>query len=159
MFAPDEMAGFDEMLAGYLDGTLPDHHWVVAESGNAVVGGGYHAPEPFGDRVWNLYFLAVHPEAHGRGVGGRIVTHVVERLRAAGEGVARVLLVETSSTPQYDGARAFYLAHGFVEEARIREFYGPGDDKIVFWRAVSGDPGDPGGARDAVSDRAPRASA
>jgi hypothetical protein len=32
MFAPDEMAGFDEMLAGFLDHTLPDHHWVVAAS-------------------------------------------------------------------------------------------------------------------------------
>jgi ribosomal protein S18 acetylase RimI-like enzyme len=83
----------------------------------------------------------------------------MERLRAAGDGAARVLLVETSSTPQYDGARGFYRAHGFVEEAPIREFRGPGDDKIVFWRAVSGDPGDLGGARDPVSGRAPRASA
>lgn len=47
-----------------------------------------------------------------------------------------MLLVETSSTEHYDGARGFYRARGFDEEARIRDFYGPGDDKIVFWSAL-----------------------
>lgn len=137
MFAPDELGGIDEMLSGYLDGSLPGHRWVVAESAGAIIGGGYVAPEPFADRVWNLYFLAVHPEAHGQGVGTSIVDDVVDHLMSAGEAAARVLLVETSSTTAYDGARAFYRARGFVEEARIREYYGPEDDKIVFWRRLT----------------------
>lgn len=137
MFTADEMGGVDEMLSGYLDGTLSDHHWVVAETGGVVTGGGYYAPEPFGDRVWNLYFLAVHPDVHGQGVGGRIVRYLVDHLRSAGEGTARVLLVETSSTDAYERARSFYVARGFVEEARIREYYGPGDDKVVFWRRLT----------------------
>jgi ribosomal protein S18 acetylase RimI-like enzyme len=141
MFAPEEMSGFDEMMAGYLDGTLTDQHWAVAtvpDDPAAVLGAGYWAPEAFGDRVWNLYFLAVHPRAHGRGAGSALVRHIVDSLTAAGEDVARVPIVETSSTDTYQPARAFYAARGFVEEARIREFYGPGDDKVVFWRGLLG---------------------
>lgn len=112
MFAADEMAGFDEMLSDHLGGRLADHHWVVAVAdvpgaGPAVLGAAYWAPEPFADRVWNLYFLAVHPDAHRQGAGSALVDHVVESLTRAGEAAARVLLVETSSTDAYQPARDF----------------------------------------------------
>ncbi len=147
MFRPEEMDGVDEMLSGYLDRSRPDDRWVVALAEGAdpddahqsgtVVGAAYYASEPFADRVWNLYFLAVDPDGHGRGVGTALTSHVVEQLQAAGGDVARVLLVETSSTDAYQQARAFYAARGFLEEARIRDYYGPGDDKVVFWRRVA----------------------
>jgi ribosomal protein S18 acetylase RimI-like enzyme len=137
MFTVEEMPGFDEMLDGYLARSMPDHHWFVAETDGAPTGAGYYAPEPFGDRVWNLYFLAVDPNVHGQGVGTAIVEHLIEHLISLGQDVARVLLVETSSTSSYERARTFYSARGFVQEARIREFYGPSDDKIVFWLGLN----------------------
>ncbi|MEO7062079.1 MAG: hypothetical protein ABI083_20370 [Lapillicoccus sp.] len=57
-------------------------------------------------------------------------------MRSAGEQVARVLIVETSSTDDYTASRRFYAREGFDREACIREFYGPGDDKIVFWKSL-----------------------
>lgn len=50
---------------------------------------------------------------------------------------ARVLLVETSGLPSFAHTRAFYHACGYHEEARIRDFYRAGDDKIVFWKALA----------------------
>ncbi len=47
-----------------------------------------------------------------------------------------MLIVETSSLDRFERTRRFYRDRGFVEEARIREFYGPGDDKIVFWKLL-----------------------
>ena len=47
-----------------------------------------------------------------------------------------MLLVETSSLDDYAGARAFYAGQGFVEEARIRDCYQAGEDKIIFWRRL-----------------------
>ena len=44
----------------------------------------------------------------------------------------RFLLAETSSTPKYAAARAFYLHHGFRELVRITDFYRDGDDKIIY---------------------------
>lgn len=61
----------------------------------------------------------------------------VFRQAICGGSRARVLLVETSSTEQYHRARAFYLARGFDEEARVRDFYGPGDDRVVFWKSLT----------------------
>ena len=137
MFAPNDMASFDETLRGYLDGSLDQHRWIVAQDpAGRVAGAAYYAPEPFADRVWNLYFLAVHPERHRSGIGTTLVAHIQQVLCKAGEQVARVLIVETSSTSGYKAARRFYDREGFDQEARIREFYGPGDDKIVFWKLL-----------------------
>jgi ribosomal protein S18 acetylase RimI-like enzyme len=137
MFAPEDMAGFDDGLLGYLNGSLEGHRWVVASGvGDQLEGAAYYAPEPFGDRVWNLYFLAVDVSRHRQGVGSSLVTHIEQALRAEGDEAARVLIVETSSGDAYEGARGFYGRRGFDREAVIREFYGPGENKIVFWKSL-----------------------
>lgn len=137
LFAEEEVGFLDEPLSGFFEGTLEGHRWLVAQdSGRGLVAGAYFAPEPFADRMWNLYFIAVDPGAQGRGVGGALLEHVETELRAAGEGRARTLVVETSSTDGFQPTRAFYLRHGFVEEARIRQFYGPEDHKVVFWKSL-----------------------
>jgi len=137
MFGIDELEGFTAIFRAPVGGELQDHQWWVSDGIDArAVAAAYVAPEPFADRLWNLYFLAVAPAAHGRGTGTRMIEFVERQLQSAGESKARVLIVETSSTEQYAGARGFYRARGFDEEARIRDFYGPGDDKIVFWKAL-----------------------
>jgi ribosomal protein S18 acetylase RimI-like enzyme len=137
MFEPDDMEGFDEQLQGYLDGSLREHHWIVAtDAGGDVQGAAYYAPEPFGDRVWNLYFLAVAPHTQGVGVGASLLRHVEHALTVAGEDEARVLIVETSSRPPYARARRLYARESFDTEAVIREFYGPDDHKYVFWKLL-----------------------
>jgi ribosomal protein S18 acetylase RimI-like enzyme len=136
MFGPDDVGFFDEMITGFLDGTMDDNHWLVVEHDEAVVAGAYYAPEPFSDRMWNLYFISVAPHHQGRGTGGKLLDHVEHELRASGSDSARVLIVETSSTDQYARTREFYRRHHYDEEARIREFYGPDDDKVVFWKSL-----------------------
>lgn len=138
MFSVDEVEFFDEMFGGWLDGSLVGHQWLVAtgEDG-AVLGAANYAPEPFADRMWNLYFIAVEPEHQGRGVGGELMATAEVELLSKGEEVARTLVVETSSTEQYDLTREFYVKLGYDEEARIRQFYGPDDDKVVFWKSLS----------------------
>jgi ribosomal protein S18 acetylase RimI-like enzyme len=60
--------------------------------------------------------------------------HMENALRANGQ---RLLLVETSGLPIYERTRAFYAKCGYEEEARIRDFYTAGDDKIVFRKALN----------------------
>ena len=137
MFGPDEVETFEALFAGFLDGSLRRHRWAVAgEPGHRIEGAAYFAPEPFSDRVWNLFFIAVRPDVHRSGTGTALLAHVEQELRSIGESVARVLIVETSSTNAYISARQFYGARGFDLEATIREFYGPGDDKVVFWKSL-----------------------
>jgi ribosomal protein S18 acetylase RimI-like enzyme len=97
----------------------------------------YFAPEPFSDRMWNLYFIATAPDQHGSGTGTILIERVEDLLQGFSEEVARTLIVDTSSLDAYEQARAFYNRRGFVEEARIRDFYGPGDDKVTFWKRIT----------------------
>ncbi|MEO1061196.1 MAG: GNAT family N-acetyltransferase [Actinomycetota bacterium] len=137
MFEPDELGDFDEMLAGFFDGSLADHRWLVAtDASGTAAGAAYYAPEPFADRMWNLYFIATAPDRHGSGAGTTLIEHVEAELRRLGSDTARTLIVDTSSLDDYERARSFYDRRGFAEEARIRDFYGPGDDKVTFWKRL-----------------------
>lgn len=140
MFGPDEVDFFDPMLAGVFDGSLEGHRWVVSETPRGtLVGAAYVAPEPYADRMWNLYFIAVDPTAQGQGVGRQLLATIESDLRALGSDHARTLIVETSSTERYASTRAFYARRGFDQEATIRQFYGPDDHKVVFWKSLVSD--------------------
>ncbi len=49
---------------------------------------------------------------------------------------ARMLVVETLSRSDYAATRAFYERRGYDETARVRDFYAPGDDRIIFHETV-----------------------
>jgi ribosomal protein S18 acetylase RimI-like enzyme len=49
---------------------------------------------------------------------------------------ARLLIVETSGLPDFESARAFYVKCGFTQEARIKNFFAAGDDKIVYTKSL-----------------------
>ncbi len=78
--------------------------------------------------------IAVRPDRQRQGRGAALVRYVEETLMARG---ARVLLVETSGLESFERTRAFYRTCGYDEEARIRDFYKAGDDKIVFRKALA----------------------
>ena len=138
MFDVEGASFVDDVVTGILDGSWQDHRFVVNEAADgSVIGAAYFAPEPFSDRMWNLYFIAVHPSQQGNGIGAALLDHVERHLREAGPDAAQVLIVETSSTDQYARTREFYPKQGYVEEARVRRFYGPQDDKVVYWKALT----------------------
>jgi GNAT superfamily N-acetyltransferase len=134
LFDEESWPGVEEVMLGSVRGEMEDHVWLVLEDGtHQVVAASYYAPEPFSHQMWNMYFLGVLPGRQGDGSGGALVAHVEKVLREKGE---RILIIETSGVPSFEPTRAFYRNHGYAEEARIREFYGPGDDKVVFWKAL-----------------------
>ena len=119
-----------EMAEPGLSGTGPDL-WLFAEGGDGMA---FAVPERLTIGTWNLLALAVAPPRQGQGLGRALVRAVEERILAQG---GRLLLVETSGTAGFAGTRAFYRRLGFDREARIRAFYGPGDDKVIYTRALT----------------------
>jgi ribosomal protein S18 acetylase RimI-like enzyme len=91
------------------------------------------APERMTDGTWNLYWIAIDPRYQRRGRGKAMLAHVQNWLTAK---EARILLVETSATEDFDYVRKFYAVNGFEEEARIRSFYAAGVDKVVYWKQL-----------------------
>ncbi|HEY0936443.1 MAG TPA: GNAT family N-acetyltransferase [Trebonia sp.] len=135
LFPPDALSEVEATLDGFLAGAAAADRWIVADTGTSIAATAYYAPERMTDGTWNLYLLAVHPDHQREGRGAAIVRHVEQDLRETG---ARVLLIETSGTPDFAGQRAFYTGLGYIEEARIRDFYEPGDDKVVYWKSLLG---------------------
>lgn len=133
-FQPNEIEYLRELLVGYFSGNLgPDHFWVTDDDGGPV-GVAYYAPEPMTEGTWNLYLIAVRPDRQGQGRGASLLRYVEQTLTARGE---RVLLVETSGLASFERTREFYRKCGYEEEARIRDFYKAGDDKIVYRKALT----------------------
>jgi GNAT superfamily N-acetyltransferase len=90
-------------------------------------------PTPGTDRGYDLYWIAIAPQAQGAGGGGFLIGEVERRLR---ERNARLVLAETSSREAYAPTRAFYVARGYTESARVRAFYGPADDRVLFTKRL-----------------------
>ncbi len=121
----------DEMTAGYFAAAGEDAWLTGDEDGPGAVA--YFAPERMTEGTWNLYLIAVRPERQGSGLGTALLRRVEETLAACG---GRILLVETSGLPEFGRTRAFYRRRGYDEEARIRDFYRAGEDKVVFRKAL-----------------------
>jgi ribosomal protein S18 acetylase RimI-like enzyme len=121
------------MIAPYLSDEVSDEVWLVCADDQAVIGFCYCVPEKFAGGTWNMLALGVSPARQGGGAGKALVAALESHLRKAGE---RVLIAETSGVAEFAATRAFYRAAGYTEEARIRDFWAPGDDKVVFWKAL-----------------------
>lgn len=134
LFSPDELEELHQMLADSLGREGETQPFWVADDDDGLVGLAYCEPERMTSGTWNLQLIGVHPTHQKQGRGGKLLRFVEETL--AGRG-ARVLLVETIGTPDFEYVRAFYRKNGYDEEARIREFYAEGADKIVFLKALS----------------------
>ena len=120
----------DERLA---KGEASGYFFVFAEEEDRLLGYTCFGPIPGSLHSYDLYWIAVDPKAQGRGLGKKLMAES-ERLMA--EWGARRIYADTSSRPQYQSTRAFYLACGYVQEALLADFYAPGDGKAIFVKVL-----------------------
>lgn len=108
------------------------YHILVAVDGKeTLVGFICYGPIPITVKRWDLYWIAVAPQVARQGIGTLLLNDMEERL---GEGVR--IYVDTSATISYRKARAFYERHGYQVACVLPEFYGAGDDKIVYCKEL-----------------------
>jgi GNAT superfamily N-acetyltransferase len=86
-------------------------------------------PIPCTDNSYDLYWIAVHADFQNRGIGAALLKQAEILVDGAGGGK---IFIETSSRPQYEQTRRFYLRSGYVEEAVLYDFYQTGDHRITF---------------------------
>jgi ribosomal protein S18 acetylase RimI-like enzyme len=79
--------------------------------------------------TYDLYWIAVDPTCHGGGIGSALLEHCERRIAASG---GTLIVVETSSLPKYEPTRSFYRRHRYDETARIRGYYAPDDDLVIY---------------------------
>ncbi len=125
-----------ELIDIYLnDPDQKDYYIAVAEDSASVV----HAyacwgPVPLTQGTYDLYWIATHPNARGRGFGQALMDFVERNvLKLKG----RLLVVETSAKDSYEGTITFYRRLGYEETSRIKDFYDVGDDRLIFVKWLS----------------------
>lgn len=133
LFPPSGLDLLRQMLTDSLENSRDEEPFWSIDDDDGPVGVAYCEPERMTDGAWNLQLIAIHPAHQGQGRGTNLLSYVEQVLIRRG---GRMLLVETSGVPEFDRTRRFYAKCGYEEEARIRDFYATGDDKIVFRKVL-----------------------
>jgi len=125
-----------ELIDVYLDNAEQKDYILVCAVDESDQPRGYvcYGPTPLTAGTYDLYWIAVDPAWHGRGVGSLLVEYVERQIceAAASAEPARLLLIETSSLRRYEAARRLYSRHHYREVARIPDFYADGDDRVIY---------------------------
>lgn len=109
------------------------YHFIIAEHENKILGFSCFGAAPCTLASYDLYWFAVQKDSMNRGLGGKILSHTEAII--SGKGSANIW-VETSSRSTYSPTRAFYRKKGYVVQAELPDFYGPGDNKVIFLKKV-----------------------
>ena len=128
---PSEM--LPDMLGGFLSVKESEDVWLTCEADGQAIGFCYAMPEALTEGTWNMLAIAVLPSSQGNGAGHAIVGALESSLRERGN---RILIADTSGTADFALTRDFYRKNGYSEEARIRDFWAEGDDKVTFRKAL-----------------------
>ena len=124
----------DDMTNDFFTNQDTSEIWLTKEVDNIPVAVVYCAPERMTEGTFNLYLIAIDQKFQGKGIGSEMMTYVENLLHEKGN---RILIVETSSLPEFELTRKFYDNLGYSREAVIREFYQEGEDKVVFWKKLN----------------------
>ncbi|MEM8774089.1 MAG: GNAT family N-acetyltransferase [Pseudomonadota bacterium] len=117
-----------DMIKPYLDGASDT--WRTIDGGLSPVGFAFARLEELTDRTWNILAIAVEPEKQGQGYASRLLADIEAELDA------RVIVIETTQLPEQEKARAFYKAKGYELQGHVKDFFGDGEDKLIFRKAI-----------------------
>jgi ribosomal protein S18 acetylase RimI-like enzyme len=135
VFASEEIDVAMELIDIVLkDRTQKDYviHCIVNQQDQPL---GYicYGSTPMTQGTYDLYWIVVDPDFQNQGAGSKLLDFLEDQIRQAR---GRMILADTSSTPQYALTQRFYLQNGFQEVARVRDYYYPGNDRITFCKRL-----------------------
>lgn len=133
-FNPAEIGVAMELVRTYLEtGEASGYNFILAEQYGRLVGYVCYGPIACTASAYDLYWIAVHPDFQGRGLGSKLLIETEKRTREAGG--AR-MYVETSQRVQYASTRAFYEQHGYRVASVLEDFYAPGDARATYCKVL-----------------------
>ena len=120
----------DERLA---KGPSSEYHFVFAQRAGSTLGYACYGPIALTAASYDLYWIAVDKACQGQKIGQLLLAKSEELIRAAG---GRQIYIETSNRAHYSPTREFYLRRGYRQDALLKDFYAPGDDKVIYVKKV-----------------------
>ncbi len=109
------------------------YYFIFAEQAGKVVGYSCFGAIPCTQGSYDLYWIAVHKDSQAQGIGKMLLKKTEGSISRLG---GRGIYVETSSRPQYEPTRQFYLHNQYQQEALLKDFYAPHDHKVIFIKRI-----------------------
>ncbi len=109
------------------------YFFLFAIHDGAIAGYTCYGPITGTQSSFDLYWIAVRDDRRGRGLGRALMERTEALVSGLGGGQ---IYAETSSREQYGPTRRFYESCGYAVEALVRDFYAPGDSKVIYVKVV-----------------------
>ena len=132
-FKPSEVAVAEEVIDSYLRDPF-SYSIAVAIDDRNIIGYVCYGHTPLTEYTWDIYWIAVTSEKQGCGVGSALIQFAEDDIKKAG---GRLIIIETSSKPEYEKTTRFYAGHNYELICRIANFYTIGDDKKIFQKMIA----------------------
>lgn len=129
-FSEEEVSIAKEILDIYIDDqNQKDYLMYVSEENDLVTGYVCIGKTPATVGTFDLYWIAVDPSIQGKGVGTQLFNYIKNQIK---ELAGNLIIAETSSTEKYISTQKFYEAKGFQLFTRIKNYYKPNDDLMIY---------------------------
>jgi GNAT superfamily N-acetyltransferase len=115
------------------EGESTGYYFVFAEVDGITVAYSCFGPITMSTTSFDLYWIATHNDYRGKGIGRKVLEETCRQAKAMG---CSILIAETSGLPHYEPTRAFYSSNKFELEARLKDFYTMGDDKLFYTKRI-----------------------
>ena len=119
----------EEVLDAYLGYADSGYFILVAEEEKSLLGYICYGPTPLTNGTWDVYWMAVTPQRRDKGIGGSLLLLAEQEIR---RNKGRLVIIETSSRPDYELTRRFYQKQNYIQTCQIPDFYAVGDGLTIF---------------------------
>jgi GNAT superfamily N-acetyltransferase len=123
-----------ELVAERLShGESTGYYFVFAEVDGITAAYSCFGPITMSKTSFDLYWIATHNAFRGKGIGKQLLEETYRHARSMG---CKIIIAETSGQEHYAPTRAFYVSNKFDLEARLKDFYDEGDDKLFYTKRI-----------------------
>ena len=128
VFAPDEIECAVELADDVVEKRDDYEGFVAADDEDVPIGYVVYGPTPMTESTWDLYWIATHTRAKGKGVGSAVIERMEQDIR---ERKGRMVRIETSGKDAYGPTRGFYEKTQYKPVGHFPNFYRVGDDLVI----------------------------
>jgi GNAT superfamily N-acetyltransferase len=114
-------------------GQVTGYYFVFAEVDGVTSAYSCFGPIAMSKTSFDLYWIATHNDFRGKGIGKKLLEETFIQAKEMG---CKIIIAETSGLPHYAPTRAFYDSTRFELEARLKDFYDEGDDKLFYTKRI-----------------------
>ncbi len=137
VFTPEEEETVLELFDAYTHSADSGYAFLSARADGELVGFACWGSTPLTEGTFDLYWICSDPGLREQGVGRRLFQTVEAAVRAQR---GRMMIIETSTGDAYLPAVRFYEHMGCAQAARIPDYYRPGEDLLIYVKAIPPSP-------------------